>query len=41
MLNIPPLYVMIQGEAIMENYRCIISSFDEIRKLSDSKLEKL
>ena len=29
------------GEAIMKNYICKTSSFDEVRKLSYSKLEKL
>ena len=41
MLNIPSLYVMIQGEAIKENYRCRFSRYEEIRKLSDSKLGTL
>ena len=40
-LNIPSLYVMIQGEAIKENYKCRFSRYEEIRKLSDSKLGTL
>ena len=38
MLNLPPLYISIEGEAIMDNYRSQISELKEIRNLEDNKL---
>ena len=38
MLNIPPLYLYLLGEAIAENYRIMTSSHESIRKLVDEWL---
>ena len=38
MLNLPPLFILIEGEAIMDNYRCEISELKEIRSLVDTTL---
>ena len=41
MLNIAPLNLTIEAEDIMDNYRCSISDFDKIKKLTDSTIIKL
>ena len=39
--NIPPLFLFIESEAIMENYRADISEMYEVRKLVDTNLKRL
>ena len=40
MLNVPPLYIFILGEAVAENYRIMTSPFESISKLVDEWLMK-
>ena len=40
-LNMALLNLSIESEAIMENYRCSISDFDEIKKLPDLLIQRL
>ena len=40
-LNIPPLFLYIESEAIIENYRAETSELPEIRRLADSIVKKM